>query len=110
MSQIRCRCCFTVHEVVKVDAEKPFVCFLCGEMVQKAAQRDTSVGSGNTVVNGPVRRKAATPTTNKVRGKIHCPNCQSHLKVTAVKGKNVQCPLCTAWFRFVPESEATAIH
>lgn len=108
MTTVTCRSCFLVHQVDASNGATFFTCYLCGERMNLAAgtKSDTSMGCGNTVVDRKPRSAAspAPAAPEKRQAKIRCPECGSHLNVRAVVGKTIQCPLCTGWIRFLPET------
>lgn len=110
MTTFTCRQCRTLHEAEKAKAGTAFVCYLCGEVmhVSTKVRGETRVEPASTVVD-KLSVKVARPAVaapEKVCGKIRCTDCGARLTVRARVGKNVQCPLCTGWFRFMPEAVA----
>jgi len=68
---------------------------------------ETSIGPDTTIVNEKPQPVAPPPSRpQKLQAKIRCTECGTRLNVRAVVGKNIQCPLCTGWIRFMPETPA----
>lgn len=108
---LACPTCRTLHPLNAPAASVD--CYLCGTRMRVPGPdktHETQVEAGNTTMDKNIGPSVAKPSSSQSpspapraargKGKMRCPECRVTLQISAGYGKNVQCPLCTTWFRF----------